>query len=160
MIYLNRAGLDGDCTYSKLSMMCIIKEIIILVLTFNTPTRLAIFEEPELGGSQNGRAEIDSFSTKFCYVATFNLSLLSPTIVGACLVSFRTACVHKMPLWHRTFSIFLANFFCLTQSHPDRPLAAIYDLPRSAISGQRAPVYTELMFLWFQLVFNIFSIIG
>ena len=48
----------------------------------------------------------------------------------------------------------------LTQSHPDQPLAAIYDLPRSAISGQRAPVYTELMFLWFQLVFNIFSIIG
>ena len=55
---------------------------------------------------------------------------------------------------------FLHNVYDLTQSHPDRPLAAIYDLPRSAISGQRAPVYTELMFLWFQLVFNIFSIIG
>ena len=60
---------------------------------------------------------------------------------------------------------YLVSIICnvvagLTQSHPDRPLAAIYDLPRSAISGQRAPVYTELMFLWFQLVFNIFSIIG
>ena len=30
--------------------------------------------------------------------------------------------------------------FALTQSHPDRPLAAIYDLPRSAISGHlRSP---------------------
>ena len=41
-------------------------------------------------------------------------------------------------------NLFLTLYF-ITQSHPDRPLAAIYDLPRSAISGQRAPVYTDLM---------------
>ena len=29
------------------------------------------------------------------------------------------------------------------------------DLLRSANSGQRAPVYTELMLLWFHLVFNL-----